>query len=57
MGKSYMNREWKHKDNSTASFYHDFNGPLAFTVEMGAESCPSFLHDISLICALAELSS
>lgn len=26
MGKNYMNREGKHKDKSTASLYHDFNG-------------------------------
>lgn len=57
MGKNYMNREGKHKDKSTTSLYHDFNGHLAFTVEMAAESCLSFLHDIWLICALAELSS
>lgn len=57
MGKNYMNGEGKHNDKSTASLYHDFNGHLAFIVEMAAESCLSFLHCIRQICALAELSS
>lgn len=39
MGKNYMSREGKHKDKSTTSLCHDFNGHLAFTVEMAAESC------------------
>lgn len=46
VGKNYMNREGKHKDKSTASLYHYFNGPLAFIVKMAAESCLSFLHCI-----------
>lgn len=43
VGKNYMNREGKHKDNSTASLYH---GHLAFIVETAAEPCLSFLHCI-----------
>lgn len=46
MGKNYMNREGKHKEKSTASLYHYFDGHLAFIVEMAAESCLSFLHCI-----------
>lgn len=41
-----MNREGKHKDKSTASLFYDFNGHLAFIVEMAAEPCLSFLRCI-----------
>lgn len=46
VGKNSMNREGKHKNKSTDSLYHDFNGHLAFVVEMAAEPRLSFLHCI-----------